>query len=36
MYKVKAESLAEYFASDPERRSDLEALDKIIAALHRA
>ena len=30
MYKVQAKSLAEYFASDPERRSDLEALDAVV------
>ncbi|WP_341677447.1 hypothetical protein [Niveibacterium sp. SC-1] len=30
MYKVQAESLEEYFASDPARRSDLEAFDAAV------
>jgi hypothetical protein len=34
MYQVQAESLAEYFASDPARKADLEAFDA--AARHNA
>ncbi len=30
MYRVQATSLAEYFASDPERRNDLRAVDTAI------
>jgi hypothetical protein len=30
MYKVRADTLEEYFAADPARRGDLEALDALI------